>query len=102
MNETLCANWRSVVADDDEVWILGDLARGRKLDEMLSLVRDLPGGKHLVTGNHDRCFPLRRSFGPTEVARYMTVGFESITTGATLEIGGTKSTSRISPSDRHT
>jgi len=87
MNATLLANWRSVVSDDDEVWILGDLARGSKLDEMLRTVRELPGRKHLVTGNHDRCHPVRPSFSVAEVTRYHDVGFESITTGTTIDIG---------------
>ena len=86
MNETLCANWRSVVHDDDEVWILGDLARGNKLDAMLDLVADLPGTKHLVTGNHDRCWPHRPSYGVAEVSRYARARFASIVTHAELEI----------------
>jgi len=88
MNRTLCDNWRSVVRDEDEVWILGDLARGSKLDEMLGLVADLPGVKHLVTGNHDRCFPLRPSYGVAEVTRYANAGFASIVTHAELELAG--------------
>lgn len=88
MNQALCDNWRSVVDDDDEVWILGDLARGSKLDEMLALVDALPGTKHLVTGNHDRCWPLRPSYGVAEVTRYLGAGFESIVTHAELEIAG--------------
>jgi len=88
MNRTLCENWRSVVDDDDEVWILGDLARGSKLDDMLALVDDLPGNKHLITGNHDRCWPLRASFGVAEVARYSGAGFASIRTHAEIELAG--------------
>ncbi len=87
MNRVLCDNWRSVVADDDEIWILGDLARGSRLDDMLKLVRELPGRKHFVTGNHDRCFPLRDSYGPAEVARYASVGFETITASTSITIG---------------
>lgn len=88
MNRQLCANWRNVVGDDDEIWILGDLARGSQLDKMLKLVADLPGRKHLVTGNHDRCWPYRSSYGEREVARYAAAGFESITTETTMKIAG--------------
>jgi len=86
MNQVLCDNWRSVVDSDDEVWILGDLARGSKLDDMLALVAGLPGTKHLVTGNHDRCWPFRESYGVAEVSRYARGGFASIVTHAELEI----------------
>lgn len=88
MNRALCENWRNVIEPDDEVWILGDLARGSRLDAMLKLVSDLPGHKHLVTGNHDRCWPFRESYGRAEVARYAQAGFASIVTEADVEIGG--------------
>jgi calcineurin-like phosphoesterase family protein len=88
MNKVLCDNWRSVVAEEDEVWILGDLARGSRLDAMLTLVADLPGTKHLVTGNHDRCWPFRDSYGVAEVSRYAKANFASIVTHAELELGG--------------
>ena len=51
----LIARWNAVVADGDEVWILGDLAMGR-IDESLPLVADLRGRVVLVPGNHDRCW----------------------------------------------
>jgi len=88
MNRELCANWKRTVGPNDEVWILGDLARGSRLDAMLDLVAKLPGRKHLVTGNHDRCWPFRPSYGATEVARYARAGFESLTTETTLSIAG--------------
>lgn len=88
MNRALLAGWEQVVAPDDEVWILGDLARGSRLDHMLDLVAALPGRKHLVTGNHDRCWPFRSSYGEAEVARYARAGFESLTTETTMDIAG--------------
>jgi calcineurin-like phosphoesterase family protein len=56
MNEALIDIWNSVVSDDDEVWILGDLCMG-KLDENLKLAKRLNGHKILVAGNHDRFSP---------------------------------------------
>lgn len=88
MNRALLAAWERTVAPDDEVWILGDLARGSRLDENLARVAALPGRKHLVTGNHDRCWPFRSSYGAPEVARYAKGGFASITTAAELDIAG--------------
>lgn len=49
---TIRQNWRDTVGKDDEVWMLGDFAYrcGYALEPLL---RDLPGHKHLVMGNHD-------------------------------------------------
>ena len=55
MNETLIEAWNSVVADRDEVWVLGDFAM-RPFDESLGCGLRLRGRKILVPGNHDRCF----------------------------------------------
>lgn len=54
-DETLIANWNSVVSPEDTVWHLGDVNLG-KFDESIELVRRLNGHKHLVSGNHDRLF----------------------------------------------
>lgn len=88
MNRALCEGWRSVVAEEDDIWILGDLARGSRLDAMLELVAGLPGRKHFVAGNHDRCWPHRSSYGPREVGRYARAGFVSMQVEATMEIAG--------------
>ncbi len=55
MNAALVTLWNTVVAPDDEVWVLGDLAMGR-IDESLPHAGQLVGRKHLVLGNHDRPF----------------------------------------------
>ena len=49
---TIRQNWQNTVGKDDEVWMLGDFAYrcGYALEPLL---RDLPGHKHLVMGNHD-------------------------------------------------
>jgi len=88
MNRVLCDNWSATVGDNDDIWILGDLARGSRLDAMLKLVAGLPGNKHLVVGNHDRCWPYRSSYGPVEVARYAAGEFASITVEGRMTIGG--------------
>lgn len=48
----LIANWNSVVGLDDEVWHLGDFARGL-IGEVDALLAGLNGRKHLVIGNND-------------------------------------------------
>lgn len=50
MNETLVANWNSVVSQNDEVYILGDFGASGNEKEFLSR---LNGTKYLVKGNHD-------------------------------------------------
>lgn len=55
MNEALLANWADTVGEDDEIWVLGDVAVGR-IAETPPPIASLPGRKHLVPGNHDRCW----------------------------------------------
>lgn len=42
MNRALIDGWNEVVEDDDDVWVLGDVAMG-KIDETLPLVSELLG-----------------------------------------------------------
>ena len=49
----ILARWKATVADDDEIWHLGDFAPGYDADAVGALLSELPGRKHLVTGNND-------------------------------------------------
>lgn len=53
MNNAIVGMWNELVAPDDTVWHLGDVALG-KLDESLEAVSRLNGNIFLVPGNHDR------------------------------------------------
>jgi len=53
MNEQLIKNWQMVVGKDDHVWFLGDFSFGT-YDQTVAVLNQLPGIKHLITGNHDR------------------------------------------------
>lgn len=53
MNETLIANWNSVVKPQDKVYHLGDLYMGGTRREVESLLYRLNGHKRLILGNHD-------------------------------------------------
>jgi len=55
MNEAIINNHNAIVAPDDTVYILGDIALGT-LDKSLPLVKRLNGIKILIVGNHDRLF----------------------------------------------
>src|SRR5690606_3135580 len=52
-------NWREVVGECDTVWILGDFSCGREA-HALRVLRNLPGRKRLILGNHDAAHPMRR------------------------------------------
>ncbi len=51
-NDLIINNWNRVVQEDDEVYILGDLANEEYKDCIICL-RQLYGNKHLIIGNHD-------------------------------------------------
>ena len=50
MNETLIANWNRKVHGNDTVYILGDMFF--RTSDPESILRQLKGQKHLITGNH--------------------------------------------------
>lgn len=52
MNETLIANWNSVVGSDDDVFHLGDFCLGGAA-EWTKILDRLNGKIHLIVGNHD-------------------------------------------------
>lgn len=51
MDSLLERRWNETVADEDEVWHLGDFAR--RADQAEALLGRLSGRKHLVRGNND-------------------------------------------------
>ena len=56
MNNTILDNYLKTVAEDDIVFILGDLTikRGSSSKKYISMIYNfLPGQKHLIKGNHD-------------------------------------------------
>ena len=52
MDKTIIDNWNSVVTDEDDVWILGDLIY--KAKDPIVYLKQLKGKKHLIVGNHDK------------------------------------------------
>ena len=49
----IVARWQATVTGDDEVWHLGDVAPGYDRAQLDALLAQLPGRKHLITGNND-------------------------------------------------
>ncbi len=58
-DEHVIARWNAMVRPGDFVWHLGDVGLGKE-SEVLAGAARLNGTKHLVAGNHDRCWPGHR------------------------------------------
>lgn len=58
----LAAQWDSQIGDDDQVWVLGDISAGgaKAQRNALEWLKNRPGIKHLVAGNHDGVHPMHR------------------------------------------
>ena len=66
MNETIFAAWTALVRKDDTVYHLGDVAFGSEeaVARIVERIKNLPGRKFLIPGNHDHRYPelLARAF----------------------------------------
>ena len=87
-DETIADNWRRVVRPDDIVWLLGDASSEGTWQHALDIIRELPGRKMLITGNHDRCWPQRRN-AHKFFAPYSQV-FELVSPWARTSVLGTR------------
>lgn len=54
MENLLISNYKSVVKPEDTVYILGDISFYGDMEKNKELVRQLPGQKYAIWGNHDR------------------------------------------------
>ena len=52
-DDAVIANWNSIVGKEDIVYVLGDLAMGTDLDEIISKISMLNGTIYIIIGNHD-------------------------------------------------
>lgn len=60
-DDMLADAWDSVVKKDDVVWVLGDLvANSSSVKRGLAWMRDRPGTKHFILGNHDSAHPMHK------------------------------------------
>ncbi|WDS52173.1 metallophosphoesterase [Microbacterium phage UtzChips] len=78
--------WLETVEPHDTVYVLGDLAVGgwrRALD----IVRELPGTKHLVAGNHDGVHPMHRRTYASRMPEYLRA-FATVSPFLRRRIGG--------------
>lgn len=79
----LAAHWDEAIGKDDIVWVLGDISSGTNGAQLAALewIRERPGTKHLVIGNHDGCHPMYRDSHKWQRI-YMDGAFESAQTAA--------------------
>ncbi|NEE03280.1 metallophosphoesterase family protein [Phytoactinopolyspora halotolerans] len=77
MDAGLVERWNSRVADDDTVWVLGDVSLTPK---KLGPVASLNGTKILVAGNHDACWTgnRRSERARRAVSEYLDAGFAAV------------------------
>lgn len=84
-NDLLAERWDAAVRPDDVVWVLGDLtANDSHLDAALAWVRDRPGSKHFILGNHDPAHPMY-SDSHKWMPRYLEA-FESVQMAASRKV----------------
>lgn len=77
MDAALVERWNEVVAPNDVVWVLGDIALDyRRLDP----IKELNGLKLLVAGNHDACWTGHRKQAKARksLPAYQEAGFEQV------------------------
>ena len=76
MDEAIVDMWNDTVTDDDEIWVLGDLALGARPGPM-GLASLLRGRKILVPGNHDTCWK-KKKVAASANKIYYDAGFELV------------------------
>lgn len=70
MNSHLIAEYKKIVTSEDKVYFLGDIGMG-KIEDIKSIVEELPGYKILIMGNHDRQTGKTRDF-------WLEAGFQEV------------------------
>ena len=72
MNKTLLKNWRETVKSKEKIFHLGDFSFKQNKYNVEKIVKNTPGYKILVIGNHDRCKSVKwwREVGFDEVYPY--------------------------------
>jgi calcineurin-like phosphoesterase family protein len=85
MDEQMLATWNDTVHDNDEIYVVGDLALGR-LEESLETAALLNGHKILIPGNHDKCWTGKKKSEQSR-SMYLDAGFTIIDAPHTLRLG---------------
>ena len=62
MNTALLLNWNSRVKNKDDIYIVGDFCYRGRMDDVLQILKQLNGRKHLIAGNHDKKYLKNEAF----------------------------------------
>lgn len=83
----LAAIWDSTVKPSDTVWVLGDISSGTRGAQLSALewLKQRPGVKHLISGNHDSTAPIHRDSHKWQ--RVYMEAFESVQSTAKRRVG---------------
>lgn len=84
-DEAITQHWNELIRPDDFVWHLGDVGLGNEA-RVLEAAGRLNGHKHLITGNHDPCWPGHRDSRKHQ-RRWLEV-FESVQAFARVRLAG--------------
>lgn len=84
-DEAVIDRWNKIVRPADLVWHLGDVGLGNET-RVLRQAGRLNGNKHLITGNHDACWPGHR--GSRSRQRKWLEVFESVQAFARIRLDG--------------
>lgn len=69
MNEAMIERWNNTMTEADEVYVIGDVALGKRV-ETVPLAGRLNGKKKLVPGNHDTCWGGHRRVRQSDIDLY--------------------------------
>lgn len=90
-DSAILEGWATSVHKNDQVWVLGDLAvtsSAIRVEQLMGMLRALPGAKHLIVGNHDAGHPMHRD--SHKFQRHYLQAFESVQAFARRRINGTE------------
>lgn len=94
---TLADNWDAVVQPEDTVYLLGDMSINSG-PQVIEWIKDRPGTKRLISGNHDRSHTaIFHKQAKAKIAEWSPY-FESILDEDTIKIAGRKVTLSHFPS----
>lgn len=80
MNRVISFKWYKQVKEDDTVYVMGDLSAGgmENFIRGLYLLRNLPGRKRFISGNHDPSAGQHKQALELHVRKLMAVVFEKV------------------------
>lgn len=85
-DQVIIDNWNACVKPEDTVWHLGDFTL-KSPQAITGIFQSLNGHKHLIAGNHDRCFSGIRG-SERYLKLYYDMGWQSVQSYARKRLDG--------------